>query len=99
MTIKMIKKDAQISITVGTPFISQIQGILLSLLADKSEEDISSMKEFIPSVKNEDGEFPEEWMRHVYTITSLLNEIEATAEKTNQVIDKDLDELITESGS
>jgi hypothetical protein len=99
MTIKMIKKDAQISITVGTPFISEMQGILLALLADKTEEDISSMKEFMPAVKNEEGEFPEDWMKHVYIITSLLNEIETTAEETNQVIEKDLDEMLTESGS
>ena len=97
--IKMIKKDAQISITVGTSFISQIQGILLALLADKSEEDIASMKEYIPTVQSIDAEFPEDWMRHVYIITSLLKEIEDSAEKTNQVIEKDLDELLTESES
>jgi hypothetical protein len=93
--IKMIKKDAIISITVGTSFISDLQGILLSLLADKKEEDIASLKDYIPSVEKGEEEFPEDWMKHIYTITLLLKEIENNAEKNNQIIEVDLNEQLS----
>ena len=99
MKIKVINKDAQISITVGTAFIAQMQGLLLSLLSDKSEEDIASFKESLELLNNEDEEFPEDWMRHVHLITSLLKDIEEIAEQTNQIIEKDVDDIITESES
>jgi hypothetical protein len=98
--VKMIKKDAKISITLGTSFISDIQGLLLFILADKTEEDINALKEAIQSSEDGEIDFPEDWMRHVHMITSLLKEIEAIADRTNQVIEKDIEELLsTEEGS
>ena len=93
--VKMIKKDAQITITVGTSFISDIQGILLSLLSDKTEEDINRFKEAMESFKNDKADFTEEWMKHVHIITSLLGEIQDVAEKTNQIVEKDLTDLLS----
>jgi hypothetical protein len=93
--VKMIKKDAQITITVGTSFISDVQGILLSLLSDKTEEDINRFKVAMESFKNDQADFTEEWMKHVHVITTLLGEIQDVAEKTNQIVEKDLDDLLS----
>lgn len=97
--VKVINKDAQLSITIGTSFISDLQGMLLAFLSERSEEDIVSFKEAMSAYRENGTDFPEDWMKHLHVITSLLGEIEQAAEKSNQIVEKDVDELLSESGS
>ena len=42
-TVKMLKKDALVPITIGTGFIQKLQSMLMTLLADRTEEEINEI--------------------------------------------------------
>lgn len=90
--IKMIKSDAQIPIVFGAPFIQRIQAIMLFLTETRSVEELNSFKELIEKKE----ELSDPWMDHLQTIMILLQEIESSAEKTNQITEVDSDTITTQ---
>jgi mannitol/fructose-specific phosphotransferase system IIA component len=94
-TIKMLKKDAQVPITVGAGFIQKLQSMLVAILADRTEEEITVLQNLI-----EQGQEPSEpWMDHVQILMSLLNELDNSAIANGLTIDKEVDDILTESES
>lgn len=73
--LTLIKKDAQIPLIVGTGFLSRLQQVLLSLLEDKTEEELQILTNHI----QENSVPVDTWMYHFETISLLIREIEAKA--------------------
>ena len=46
-TVKMLKHDAIIPIKVGTGFVQRLQSMLMSIMAEKSEEDINLLQQLL----------------------------------------------------
>jgi len=80
-TVKMIKKDAVISIAIGSGFFQKLQRILFYLTEERTDEELQLFKTY--TEKNED--YPEQWMENLHTIIVLLKELENSADKNNQV--------------
>lgn len=76
--IVMIKKDAKISIQVGTGYFQKLQELVTSLVAERSSEEIEQFKQIV-----EEGitDLPEQWMDNLVTISSLIEAIEKAAEE------------------
>jgi hypothetical protein len=91
-TVKLIKSDAQISITFGTPFIQKIQALMLYLTENHSVEELNSLSE---AIKNQE-ELSEPWMEHLQTVITLLREIETTADKQGQTVETNVDDITKE---
>lgn len=79
-TVKMIKKDAQINITFGTPFIQKLQALLFFITKDVSDEDLLRYKQIVENKE----EFQEDWMDALFTVVSLIGEVERIADQTGQ---------------
>lgn len=94
-TVKMLKKDALVPITIGTGFIQKLQSMLMSLIADRTEEEINLLQQ----LAEQEQELPEPWMEHIQLLMVLLNELDASAQTNGFVIEKSVDELTTESDS
>jgi hypothetical protein len=76
--VKMIKKDAKISIEVGAGFLHKLHELVTSLLAERSEEELLALK---TAAENNLTELPEQWMENVVTVSSLISSIQDAAEK------------------
>lgn len=74
-TVTMIKKEAQIPLTVGSGFFQKIQQTLVALVAERSPEELD---EFTELMKNQQ-ELPESWMDNIVTLSTLVQEIEKSA--------------------
>ena len=74
----MIKKDASISITMGTSFILKLQKLFPYLIENISPEQLQNYKEL---VEKGIDDFPEIWMDHFTTISILISTIELEAVK------------------
>lgn len=94
-TVPMIKKDAQISITIGTGFMKKIQSLFLTLVTERTEEEMESYKKYVES--NE--EFPETWMENIHTLLILLQQLEQSAIDNNQTYEVDVDDAISQQES
>lgn len=91
-TIKMIKKDAAIPITIGAGFFQKLQSILLYLTEEKTDEELVHFKTL--SEKGED--FPEPWMDHLLTMIILTKELENAAELNNMIVNTSVDDAINQ---
>ena len=76
--IPLIKKEAQIQITVATPFIERVQKLLMFLMLDKSEEQTTKL---IEEINNGKTEFSEDWMNHYFTTMMFLHTIDKAAQE------------------
>jgi hypothetical protein len=77
-TVPVIRKDAQVQITMGTNFIKQLQDISIFMLISKSETEIDQFQKELDEGK---FEFEEAWKTHYITIMSLLRGIDIAAEE------------------
>lgn len=84
-TVPVIRKDAQVQITLGTNFIKQLQETSLFMLLSQTETEIDNFQKELNEGKQE---FEEPWKTHYITIMSLLRGIDIAAEEqgfVNQV--------------
>lgn len=93
--VKMIKKDAKISIEVGTGFLQKLQKLFYYLTANVGIEDIKKYQELVESKQP----FTEDWMDHLTTISILLKELEDNAEKQGFTYEEDLQNVIPSADS
>ena len=92
-TIKMLKKDAQVPIVVGAGFIQKLQSMLFALIAERTEDEMAVLQKLI-----EQGQEPAEpWMDHIQTLMALLNELDNAAIANGFTVDKEIDDVISES--
>lgn len=87
--IKMIKKDASIQITIGSGFMQKIQAIVISMVAERTDEELEEFQR--QAVAKE--ELSLEWMEHLSTMMLLMNEIELKAEEQGFTYDSEITEL------
>jgi hypothetical protein len=87
--IKMIKKDASIQITIGSGFMQKIQAIILSMVSERTDEELEEFQR--QAIAKE--ELSVEWMEHLSTMMLLMNEIEIKAEEQGFTYDAELTEL------
>ena len=84
--VTTIKKDAKITITMGTGFVEAIQKVLINLSSEKSSEETAKFHKLATENNTKDLE---PWMFNVLTVASLLKEIETEAVKQNLTIEED----------
>jgi hypothetical protein len=87
--VKMIKQDALIKIEIGTAFLKKLQHLLLHITQDLTPEQLENYKKII----EEQGEFTEDWMDSLNTISFLLKEIEAKADEQGFIFEMNIDDL------
>ena len=87
--IKMIKKDASIQITIGSGFMQKIQANILSMLSERTDEELEEFQRQAIAIEELSGE----WMEHLSTMMLLMNEIEIKAEEQGFTYDAELTEL------
>ena len=87
--VKMIKQDALIKIEIGTAFLKKLQHLLLHITQDLTPEQLENYKKVI----EEQGEFTEDWMDSLNTISFLLKEIEAKADEQGFIFEMNIDDL------
>ena len=92
-TIRMIKKDAVINISIGSSFFQKLQSILLYITEDKTDEELNQFK----SLCEKKEEFPEPWMDHLYTMIVIIKELENSAELNDMIISSSIDDAINQS--
>jgi uncharacterized membrane protein len=88
--IKMLRKDAVISIKIGTGFLKKIQEVLMDVSAGHTEEEFEQMNNLI----NENKELTESWMESVYTLSVLIKTIEDSAIEQDLTYEEDIDNII-----
>lgn len=99
-TIKMIKNDASAEIKISAGFLQKLQKVMFALVADKSDEEIQLFKQEIDSQKDNLVEkqiwptFSEEWMDNIFTITTIIGDVESAFIANGFVYDKEIDETI-----
>ena len=88
-TVKMIKKDAIISIQIGTGFLQKLQKMLMFVTLDVTKEDLDLYTE----ITKEGKEFTEDWMEHLTTLSVLIKEIETKAEEQGHTYDANIENI------
>lgn len=91
--IKMVKKDAQITIKIGTGFLQKLQKVMVAMAADLTPEQLELYKTEAQTIKNGE-EFTEPWMDSITTISLLLREIESEADKQGFIYEGDINDAI-----
>lgn len=87
--LRMINADAQVSITMGTPFIQRLQQAMLHLANGLSEEQLTLMQ---TSMENKVTEFDDPAVQHTVTLVMLLLDIENKVVTQNMYTDTEYDE-------
>lgn len=91
----MIKKDAVITVKIGTGFLKKLQEALIDVSSNHTEEEV---KELQTLVENK-SELTEPWMETVVTLTMLIRAIEEEAVTQNLVYDEDIDTVASQQES
>jgi len=84
--VTTIKKDAKVTITLGTGFIEVLQKTLVNLSSGRTPEETAK---FYKLATEQNHAELEPWMFNILTIASLLKEIETEAIKNNLTIEED----------
>jgi hypothetical protein len=74
--IPFLKKDAVIPIEVGTGFVEKLNELFYYLIKDKSADDVERFKSVY-----ENKEVPEDWMKALEPVNTLLVNIYKKAEE------------------
>ncbi len=93
----MIKPDAVVKVEIGSGFLQKLQMVVLDLFDSKTEEEVQGLKEAIENHRNNDEDFPEQWMENIYVMTTLISEIEKAIIKEGFTYEKDIDEFTEET--
>lgn len=91
-TLKMIKKDASIPVTIGAGFFQKLQSVLLYLTEERTDEELNHFK----TLSEKGEEFPEPWMDHLFTMIILTRELENAAESNNMTVNSSIDDAINQ---
>jgi hypothetical protein len=97
MKVTMIKPDAVVKVEIGSGFLQKLQMVVLDLFDSKTEEEVQGLKEAIENHRNNDEDFPEQWMENIYVMTTLISEIEKAIIKEGFTYEKDIDEFTEET--
>jgi hypothetical protein len=91
---KFIKRDANVSIQLGGWFIEKLIEVLTyigkDIPTDKINKYHEELKDLNDIIKNE-KQFSEEWMKHVTTLSLMLQEIDRQAVLQDQSIEEDIE--------
>lgn len=95
-TITLLKKDAVINLQVGTGFLQKIQGTLTALASERTPEELKAFQDIL-----EKGEmdFPEDWMDHLFVLSTLVRTLETEAVNQGLTYEEDIDKVINTSES
>lgn len=88
--IPFIKKDAQVTITIGTEIISSLQNAVTWILQQHTPEEVEAMRASIAA-----GNAPEPWAVHASTITRLLDGILESAKGADMVEYRNMDQIVS----
>ena len=83
--VTMIKKDAKISVTIGTGFLECLQQALLNVSSNRTPEEVAEFNRLASENKYDELSG---WMRDVVTLTCLINDIEREALATGQTYEE-----------
>lgn len=89
-----LKKDAIVSIKIGTGFLEQMGSIIPLLLDGKSQEDVAKIETLM-----KEGKPLEPWMQAIATIQVLIRTVFEEAEKEGMVEFRSLEEMIKDEMS
>jgi hypothetical protein len=95
-TITLLKKDAIITLQVGTGFLQKLQGTLTGLASERTPEE---MKAFQEMLEKGETDFPEDWMDHMFVISTLVHGLEKEAINQGHTYEADVDSVISTSES
>lgn len=87
-----LKKDAIVSIKIGTGFLEQMAAIIPILLDGKSQEDVSKIEKLV-----QDKQPLEPWMSAIGTIQVLIRTVFEEADKEGFVEYKPLEDFVKEN--
>lgn len=90
-TITMMKKDAVVNIQVGSGFLHRVQQVLTKLIADQTAEELEQFKALMAEGKYE---FAEDWMNHIFTLSSFVSYIESEALKQGHTYEQEVEDEI-----
>lgn len=82
--VPVIQSDAQIQLTVGTPYIKRLQELMFYLVIDRSEDDLDKFSKELDSGTTS---FSEDWMTHYFTVMVFLTTVDAAAKEQGFVTD------------
>lgn len=85
-SITMMKKDAVINLQIGTGFLSKIQQVLSGLVSERTTEELD---EFSKLVQKGETTFPEQWMDHIFTLSTFIRLVEIEAVNQNATYKQD----------
>lgn len=90
-TQKMIKKDAKMSVEIGTLLLENLNEIFLYLINEHTEEELQHYKSLVEN----DKPLEEPWMNHLQSLQLLISEFERSAVESGQTYEADVDSNTT----
>lgn len=93
--VTMIKSDAVVNIKIGSGFLNRLQKVMFGIMMDKSPEEIEDFKKQSEDIKNQkeqNPDFTEDWMNHLFTLTVLINEVEQTIINEGMTFEKEMED-------
>lgn len=76
--VPVIQSDAQIQLTVGTPYIKRLQELMFYLVIDKTEAELDAFSKELDSGTTT---FSEDWMKHYFTVMVFLTTVDNAAKE------------------
>ena len=86
-TVRKIKADAQVNITLGTPFIGSLQTALIWTMEQLSEEQREELQQ---GLQNNNYTYDEPVMNHAVTLLVLVRTIEKRVTEDGLFIDEEV---------
>ena len=86
-TVRKIKADAQVSITLGTPFIGSLQTALIWTMEQLSEQQREELQQ---GLQSDNYMFDEPIMNHAVTLLVLVRTIEKKVTEDGMFIDENI---------
>lgn len=88
--MKVIKKEATTTITIGTGILECLQKLLAYLLQNRSSEEVSLYTSEVEKHKSIQDKCSEEWMDHVKILSVMIATIEKQMIDENKVEEVDI---------
>lgn len=90
--VPYLKKDAIVTIKIGTGFLEQIGSIIPILLENKSQEDVGKIEKLI-----QDKQQLEPWMGAIATLQVLIRTVFEEADKEGMIEYRPIEDMIKEN--
>jgi hypothetical protein len=84
----MIKKDAKMSIEIGTLFFERLNELFAFIVSERTEEELARFQSLVDSGKEPD----EVWMTSLQTLQVLISGFQESAEKSGQTYEVEADD-------